>query len=184
MSKLIQMIEKEDIAPAFAEELNRSVEFKEPPINIPETELEKFFSSEESENFVNWVTGGGELSTDFGFSSFKDRIPYVAVLNLMIAIRRVINNASFLLEAEKRIFNREAFDMLDDTAKLEYYKVSCKSLQDSMETFRKFLVQNRDMLDTGNEDYNQIKKILGKLSDTKRKQMIGALKTMIEEDKG
>ena len=94
----------------------------------------------------------------------------------MINIKRIFSTAEFITKAESSLFNMDEFNSIDDEAtRLEYYKIANKSLQDNLESFRKFLVQNKDLFESQTDD-DELKALLKQLPQNRKRELINTIK--------
>jgi hypothetical protein len=141
--------------------------------------IDEFFNSGVADKFLNWVVNGGKCPEEYGTSTFKDRIPIITTLSLMINIKRIFSTAEFITKAESSLFNMDEFNSIDDEAtRLEYYKIANKSLQDNLESFRKFLVQNKDLFESQTDD-DELKALLKQLPQDRKRELINTIKNVM-----
>ena len=111
------------VSPMKMSELTKNIEEKQ-------NSIDEMFEPGLSKDFLKWVTHGGECPTNLNEETFKERVPTITILSLMLAIKRIMTNAQFVMEAESVLFNKETFSSLDSDTQLEYYVRSSKELHE------------------------------------------------------
>lgn len=101
--------------------------------------------------------------------------------NVVSNITRQASLTKFLTEAEERLFDpKEVADM--DRGELEAsYKVASKTLDTLFETQRKFIVQNKDLLQTDNSPQEKIVAKLMTLPPDKMESVMRIIEGLDEE---
>ena len=108
--------------------------------------VERFFDKTQVDEFMKWMASEVENPGGMSGISIKDKTGPLATISMMATVRRILNLYRFIMAVEKEIFNPEAFSMLEYEQKMAVYGSANRSLANNLEFFRKFLIQNRDLL--------------------------------------
>lgn len=146
--------------------------------------IEKLLASPEVEKFIDGLSLEVASSLEKDTGEVIAKMTPLVILTLMTAVQRINTESRFILEAEKKLFNLEAFTEATVEEKREVYNVANKALQSNLEFFRKFLLQNRDFMASDDSDMDEIRLLLKKLPSSRKRELLSLLKgKALEEGK-
>ena len=128
-----------------------------------------------------WLSGGTESTPDFIktlTSGLQNKIEYSMCYIISQHMRRSISLLNFLEEAEKTLYDKNALLTKSTEEIQDLYKEASKTATSSLEWVRKYMVQNKEMLQPKDEKTETLLDLVATLSAEEMNKLIETIQGM------
>ena len=144
--------------------------------------MKRVLASPEVESFMDGMSAEVASSLNKDKGEVISKMTPLVIMTLMTTVQRINTESRFILDAEKTLFDVEAFNESPTEDKMGIYNEANRALQQNLEFFRKFLLQNRDLMETKDEEMDEIRLLLKRLPSSRKKELLVALRAKTVEE--
>lgn len=139
-------------------------------VGIPEN----LVTDEDAEELLRWMMGltsSPPKSIQKLMSNLATKLNVAMATLVTMNLSRMKTLSNFLQQSEEYVFDKSKIASMEDEDIVALYEKANKSLNSTMEFTRKFIVQNKDSLQGGSKEIDEIKELLSTLPVDKIKEI-------------